>query len=258
MKSLAIPDGEASAQYLVEELFRYFLGGFTSHATEDGTGARFKGPPGLNGKKIDTMEGFTRLAPLFAAGLQYWQSNEIDDCMGRSYSLAEILCTGISNGTDPSCDGYWGACGAFDQRVCESADVALALWISKEKVWERLTPSARNRVAIWCTDAFSQEVRPNNWLLFQVLGAVVLKNLTGAEISPRILEKFNLFKAFSQCLPILCGRVSSPCSIRNEFIGAGQPPRSRKIRFRSWDRYANCPVVSESFLISSNIPFLQS
>ena len=42
-----------------------------------------------------------------------------------------------------------------------------------------------------------------------------------------IIQEFNTFIAFSQCLSILNGRVSTPCRCKNELNGAAQLPMSR-------------------------------
>ena len=63
--------------------------------------------------------------------------------------LEKIYIEGLSNGTDPQSDEYWGACHDFDQRFVEMASIAYGLIFAKDKLWDPLSDSAKKNLAKW-------------------------------------------------------------------------------------------------------------
>ena len=44
---------------------------------------------------------------------------------------------------------YWGDIGHLDQRIVESADIALAIWMSRERVFHKMTAAEQEQIIAW-------------------------------------------------------------------------------------------------------------
>ncbi|WP_162929295.1 DUF2264 domain-containing protein, partial [Streptomyces sp. YIM 130001] len=115
------------------------------------TGAQFP-------DRAAALEGFARplwgLAPL-AAG-------------GADVDFSPYL-RGLDHGTDPEHAEYWGAATDYDQRLVEMAAIALALALVPERLWDPLSPAAKERLTRWLARINETETPDNNWLFFRVL-----------------------------------------------------------------------------------------
>lgn len=124
------------------------------------------------------MEGFSRvlwgLVPLWAGG-------------GDAEGFAEIYQKGLSNGTDPDSNGYWGGLRDFDQKFVEMAAIAYALLLAPEKVWTPLSEKSKSQLADWLRGINSKKVSDNNWEFFPLLVNLALKKL-GLEYSNEKIE----------------------------------------------------------------------
>lgn len=124
------------------------------------------------------MEGFSRvlwgLVPLWAGG-------------GDAEGFAEIYQKGLSNGTDPDSNGYWGGLRDFDQKFVEMAAIAYALLLAPEKVWTPLSEKSKSQLAGWLRGINSKKVSDNNWEFFPLLVNLALKKL-GLEYSNEKIE----------------------------------------------------------------------
>jgi hypothetical protein len=116
---------------------------------------------------VAELEGFARplwgLAPL-AAG-------------GGDYGGWPLLRAGLSHGTDPGHDEFWGLPGDRDQRVVEAGAIASALCLAPADLWDPLTPEARRNVTAYLRKVNECELFDNNWLFFRVIANVALWRL---------------------------------------------------------------------------------
>lgn len=64
--------------------------------------------------------------------------------------LVEVLRAGVLAGTDREGDAYWGDLRDYNQRTVEAADVARILWMTRERIWDRLTPPSGTGSALGC------------------------------------------------------------------------------------------------------------
>ncbi len=83
-----------------------------------------------------------------------------------SIDLSEIIKNAFLHGTDPAHKGYWGRLENYDQKICESADLALTLWLSREWVWDKLDNSEQQRIIEWFEQVNHCDIVDNNWHLF--------------------------------------------------------------------------------------------
>ncbi|MER7504375.1 DUF2264 domain-containing protein [Nonomuraea pusilla] len=75
----------------------------------------------------------------------------------------------------------WPRIGDRTQPMVEAASIALSLWLTRDRLWDRLPARTRARVAGYLSDALRHEPVDNNWWLFPaVVGAFL--TATGLEV----------------------------------------------------------------------------
>lgn len=158
-------------------LFLYFVEGWERYRSPQGALVSYPGWPSWSGTRIDQLEGFSRIMPLFGAWVAAGRSSNVELRDGRSIDLAAAFRRGLLAGTDPASSEYWGAMGDGDQRIVEAADVALALWLFRRSVWLSLDSGQRDRVVRWLSLADARTVPDNNWHLFVITVNAVLEAL---------------------------------------------------------------------------------
>jgi hypothetical protein len=155
-------------------LFAYFLRGYLARRSASGATARYPGMFSANGRRMDCLEGFSRIAPLLAAWIHGGRptSFEFDD--GRRVDLVACLRDAIVAGTDPSSPEYWGDIRHWGQAIVEAADIALVLWLTRDALWRDLDAGARGRIGAWLAQVEGKRIPDNNWHLFVAqVGAVL-------------------------------------------------------------------------------------
>ncbi len=161
---------EAAAAHLLE--------GFLAYRGDHRARAYYPGEPSGNGREVDAVEGFSRVFPFAAAWLG--ETNDIVETADGPVSLAEALRDGLVAGTDPAHPEYWGEAGEFDQRIVEASDIALGLWLARERLWPMLDEAQRARVLDWLREASRQQVHQGVWLLYPVLIERVVDSFGGS------------------------------------------------------------------------------
>lgn len=118
-------------------------------------------------KTAAEFEGFSRplfgLAPLAAGGFDFKDWDFFNE--------------GFTNGADPNHKDYWGVAYDFDQRIVESAALGLSLRLVPEKLWDPLTPTAKDNLAAWLKHILTLKVPDNNWNFFLVLVSLGLEKV---------------------------------------------------------------------------------
>ncbi|TAA47748.1 DUF2264 domain-containing protein [Corallincola spongiicola] len=160
----------------VSFLCRYFVTSFFMHANETMTRCYFEGAFSYNDRDLDAIEGCTRMLPFLASVSEHY-GQIVEGLDGRLINIDEVLTTAFSNGTDPESNGYWGNTVDYGQLICEAADVALAIWISRKSVWDRLEPKQRSNILQWLDTASRSQIVDNNWHLFRFTILVVIEAL---------------------------------------------------------------------------------
>jgi hypothetical protein len=158
-------------------LFRYFMTGFAARRSALGAGADYAGMDSYNGPAMDRLEGFSRVAPLVAAWLHGGRDAAIDLPGGESLDLVAVLKSGLLAGTDPASPEYWGGIKHWGQAIVEAADIALALWLSRDVLWNALAAHERQRIGDWLIQVNGRRLPDNNWHLFVVQTNAVLASL---------------------------------------------------------------------------------
>lgn len=179
-----------------DDLVRYMALSWITYRNKAGSGAEFFGHPSWSGPECDALEGFARMMPLFAAWVKSGRDPVIG-VAGHSLDLVAEFRRGLLAGTDPSGVAYWGAMpGTSNQRIVEAADVALALWLLRDVVWDRLTDAEQRQVVDWFGLANGKPGLDNNWHLFFILIDRVLADLGFPDRLDRIQSRYERVKEF--------------------------------------------------------------
>ena len=130
--------------------------------------------------KAADMEAFSRplwgLVPVWAA-MEPGNSEAGTSCKysGLPYEYAEVYRKGLSEGTDPSSEGYWGDCRPFDQRFVEMAAIAYGMLFAPHVLWDPLDENSKKNLAAYLGRINDEELPVCNWILFAVLVNIALK-----------------------------------------------------------------------------------
>lgn len=170
-----------------EEAFRRMWAPLTASASPGKARQRIPGPRSHHGPLADELEGFSRGFILAAPWLASWGSDGFESD-GLTYDVAAFYREGILSGTDPSGPEYWGDPADYAQHLVEMASVAWGLWLSRDRVWDRLTGPERDRAADYLVRCTRVAYHRNNLLLFNVVTNAVLKRL-GREYDPARIEE---------------------------------------------------------------------
>lgn len=164
------------------DLFVYFVAGLVRYKTPDGTRVHYPGAGSVHGQHVDGVEGYSRMAPLVAAWLSGSRSSRVDVPELGEVDLLDWLREGLTTGTDPSAPGYWGDITAGTQVFFEAADIALALWLSRDQLWFNLDSRTQEQIARWLM-ATQHGNRPRflNWNLVPLIVNRVMRAL-GVEV----------------------------------------------------------------------------
>ncbi|MGV2105992.1 DUF2264 domain-containing protein [Agrobacterium vitis] len=105
------------------------------------------------------LEGFARplwgIVP-FAAG-------------GGDFPHWDLYRRGLTHGTDPQHEDYWGDVSDRNQRLVELAAIGFALAMVPQHIWEPLDDAAKATVSAYLLKARDREYVDNNWKFFRVL-----------------------------------------------------------------------------------------
>lgn len=139
------------------------------------------------GMQIAGMEGFSRilwgLVPYWAGG-------------GQDKTFLSYLLEGLSNGTDPKAEEYWGRLHNKDQRMVEMAAISNALLLVPELLWDPLTELEKDNLANWLYQINEFSLAENNWQFFNVLTNLALKKHGRKYSRERMSEAIEKYESF--------------------------------------------------------------
>ena len=177
-----------------EYLVRYVAQAFDHYAVWDYSHAYYPGRPSQQSARTDAMEGTSRVLPTIAAWVSQHGSQPLEGLNGHPLDFVAMLRNAFLAGTDPQHAGYWGELHDYDQRICESADLALALWLSRDHVWQPMNTAEQTQIITWFKQVNHCQTVDNNWHLFPLTVQFVIKALTGEDTI--VQDKYHRIKAF--------------------------------------------------------------
>jgi hypothetical protein len=189
-------DTHAAFELKAAQLVAYHTLGFTRHSEPGGASASFSGAPSVYGRQIDRMQGFSRMAPLWAAWIAGGRPAEITLPDGAPSDLLQLLAQGLTNGSDPSHPAYWGDISGRDQRICEAADIALSFWLAREPLSNVMNAASRDRLFAWLAQALDKQTTDNNWHLFIIMIGRILTSLGAGDHSVICADRWRRLQTF--------------------------------------------------------------
>jgi len=171
-----------------DELFCILMRGVVKHAQVERAAIAFPGRPSNHGEDSDRLESVSRTMLMVAPYLYRSKRSSVElDC--GTVDLAELYRDLLLAGTDPGGKGYWGPAENFDQRLVEMAAIGLNLYLSRDKLWNKLSAPEKSRIAFWLQSAIGKKTYDVNWTLFNVFINLFLREL-GQDYSPEELDRY--------------------------------------------------------------------
>jgi hypothetical protein len=97
---------------------------------------------------------------------------------GHEINIERLLHQALLDGTNPSNPyTYWGDIGHLDQRIVESADIAVTIWMSRERVFNKMTPAEQAQIIAWLAQVDGKGTYTDNWILFTAMAQAVRNHL---------------------------------------------------------------------------------
>lgn len=172
---------------------RYFIQAFFYYAGANYCRIRLPGLPSEQGRDSDAIEACARTLPLLAVWLNYRQ-RRCASLTADDEKIRRALSQALLQGTDNSHKTCWGKITDYDQRICEAADIALALWLSRDYVWRDYTQPQRQQIISWLAQINHCRTVDNNWHLFIILCQQIIRALSGAgETDPQRYSRIKQF-----------------------------------------------------------------
>lgn len=137
-----------------------------SHALID-----LPGPASGSGRWSDGLEGFARTFLLAAFRLGHAKTDEHD--------LAAWYAEGLRAGTDPTNPERWPTLDEKPQAKVECASIALALYETRDRIWNHLDDGTKQRVVDWMARMINSPMPANNWVWFQNITEAFLRTVGG-------------------------------------------------------------------------------
>lgn len=154
--------------------------GYAKTAGRYGTPARVLFPHDRRGlpDAVDAIESFARIASAWGAWLRNPANPGTLNFQGHEIDLESLLRNALLDGTNPSNPHtYWGDIGHLDQRIVESADIAVALWMSRERVFHKMTKAEQDQIMAWLSQVDGKGTYTDNWILFTAMTQTVRHRL---------------------------------------------------------------------------------
>ncbi len=171
-----------------EELFCIMMRGVVDHVQIERAAIAFPGRPSSHGEDSDRLESVSRTMLMVAPWLYRSKRTSLElDC--GPFDLADLYRDLILSGTDPKSKAYWGPAENFDQRLVEMAAIGLNLYLSREKLWNKLSSAEKAQIASWMQTAIGKKTYDVNWTLFNMFINLFLSKL-GQDYSVEELDRY--------------------------------------------------------------------
>lgn len=154
--------------------------GYVKFAERSGSPARVLYPDDRRGMpdSVDAIESFARIASAWGTWLRNPANPSTLTFQDSELNLETLLRGALLDGTNPANPStYWGDIGHLDQRIVESADIAVAIWMSRERVFHRMTKAEQEQIIGWLAQVDRKGTYTDNWILFTAIVQAVRHHL---------------------------------------------------------------------------------
>ena len=150
--------------------------GYVSAAQRSGSPARALYPDDRRAlpDSVDALESFARMASAWGAWLRNPANPAGLSYQGREMNIETLLRQALVEGTNPkNPHTYWGDMDHRSQHIVEAADVAVTVWLSRERVFAKMTEAERAQVMAWLAQVDGKQTYFDNWILFPAIALMV-------------------------------------------------------------------------------------
>jgi hypothetical protein len=150
--------------------------GFVLASEKQGSPARalFPGDRCDRPDSVDGLEAFSRIGVGWASWLYNPANSDTLTFDGHELNLVSLLKQGLLDGTDPSKPStYWGDIAHMDQRLVEASNIAITLWLSKDRVFNQMNEAEKTQIINWLAQVDGKDTWPDNWILFPAMSQIV-------------------------------------------------------------------------------------
>jgi len=154
--------------------------GYSQIAEKSGSPARVLYPDDRRGlpDSVDAVESFARIASAWGAWLRNPANPATLTFESHEMDLEALLHAALLDGTNPSNPHtYWGDITHLDQRIVESADIAVTIWLSRERVFNIMTVAEQEQIITWLAQVDGKGTYTDNWILFTAMVQAVRHHL---------------------------------------------------------------------------------
>ena len=154
--------------------------GYSKIAERSGSPARVLYPDDRRGlpDSVDAIESFARIASAWGSWLRNPANPATLKFQDHEINLEMLLRQALLDGTDSSNPyTYWGDITHLDQRIVESADIAVAIWMSRERVFDKMTAAEQAQIITWLAQVDDKGTYTDNWILFTAMAQAVRRRL---------------------------------------------------------------------------------
>ncbi len=88
---------------------------------------------------------------------------------------------GITHGTNPDHEEYWGKARDYDQRFVEMAAIALGILLCPQHSVAGLSRETKLQIASWFDQGLAHDIPPNNWRYFRIFTLLAVLALVEEE-----------------------------------------------------------------------------
>lgn len=163
-----------------EYIFARMTYGYVKIAERSGSPAHVLYPDDRRGlpDSVDAIESFARIASAWGAWLRNPANPAIITFQNQEMNLEVLLSQALLDGTNRSNPyTYWGDIGHLDQRIVESADISVAVWMSRERVFNKMTKAEQDQIMTWLAQVDGKGTYTDNWILFTAMTQAVRHHL---------------------------------------------------------------------------------
>ena len=154
--------------------------GYAKIAERSGLPARVLYPDDRRGlpDSVDAIESFARIASAWGAWLRNPANPATIKFQDHEVDVERLLRQALLDGTNSSNPyTYWGDIEHMDQRIVESADIAVTIWLSRERVFNKMTATEQEQIIAWLAQVDGKGTYTDNWILFTAMVQAVRHHL---------------------------------------------------------------------------------
>lgn len=122
---------------------------------------------------VDALESFARISSAWGAWLHNPSNSATVRYANRDINLEDLMRQALVEGTDSrNPHTYWGDMDHMSQHIVEAANLGVSIWLSRERVFNKMTEAEQAQVMAWLAQVDGKRVYFDNWILFPAMAQI--------------------------------------------------------------------------------------